>query len=223
MQSFIEYKTSKTTANKGNFGRKKRGGKKEDSDNGKVVVSIGLMVWDVNDEVFKEMRGKRLAVQVNKNANYKTLLDKAAEKWYNFHGNLYEDDKQYTLLLQDGQEAVFLPGTNKGFFFLVRYKEELLNNYKRITFFLCTTEDLDARNDSGMKGKETCRDHNSDNNQDEASLPPKRMPRKGQRREEFGPSRIQTIGMPGSYGISPVGLAGSFAGSLVNDLASSLQ
>ena len=73
-----------------------------------------------------------------------------------------------------------------------------------------TTEYLDARNDSGMKGKETCSDHNSDNNQDEASLTPKRMPRKRQRREEFGPSRIQ-----------PVGLAGSFAGSLVNDLASS--
>ena len=68
---------SKTTANKGNFAKKKRGGKKEDSDNGEVVLSISLMVWDVNDEVLKEKRGKGLAVRVNKNANYKTLLDKA--------------------------------------------------------------------------------------------------------------------------------------------------
>ena len=136
-----------------------------------AVVSIGLMVWDVNDEVLKGKRGKRLAVRVNKNASYKTLPDKAVGKWENFHSNLYEDDKEYTLLLQDGQEAVFFPGTNKEFFSLVRYKEELLKDYKRITFFLCATEDLDARNDSGMKGKETCSDHNSDNNQDEASLP----------------------------------------------------
>ena len=96
---------------------KKRDGKKEDiDDNGEVVVSNCLMVWDVNDEVLKEKRGKRLAVQVNKNASYKTLLDKAVEKWKNFHSYLYEDDKEYTLPLQDGQEAVFLPGTNKEFF-----------------------------------------------------------------------------------------------------------
>ena len=62
VQLFIECKTSKTTANKGNFGKKKRGGKKEDTDNGEVVVSIGLMVWDVNDEALKEKRWKRLAV-----------------------------------------------------------------------------------------------------------------------------------------------------------------
>lgn len=58
MQSFIEYKTSKMTANEGNFGKKKRGGKKEDSDDAEVVISIGLMVWDVNDEVLKQKRGK---------------------------------------------------------------------------------------------------------------------------------------------------------------------
>ena len=36
-----------------------------------------------------------------------------------------------------------------------------------------------------------------------------------------GPSGIQPVGMPGPSGISPAGLAGSFSGSLVNDLASS--
>lgn len=46
------------TANKGNFGKKKRGGKKEDGDDAEVVISIGLMVWDVNDEVLKQKRGK---------------------------------------------------------------------------------------------------------------------------------------------------------------------
>ena len=49
---------SKTTANKGNFAEKKRCGKKEDSDNGEVVLFISVMVWDVNDEVLKEKRGK---------------------------------------------------------------------------------------------------------------------------------------------------------------------
>ena len=123
---------------------KKRDGKKEDiDDNGEVVVSNCLMVWDVNDEVLKEKRGKRLAVQVNNK-----------EMTRNTHSHCKTGKKLSSCL-----------GQTRSFFPLVRYKEELLKHYKRITFFLCTTEHLEARNDSGMKGKEICSDHNSYNNQ----------------------------------------------------------
>ena len=68
------------------------------------------MKWDRNEEVLKEKRGKRLALRVSKEANYQTLLEKATSKWGSFHSNLYEDDKEYALLLEDGKEALFLPG-----------------------------------------------------------------------------------------------------------------
>ena len=37
---------------------------------------------------------------------------------------------------------MFLPGSNQEAFSLKKYKEEVLKDYKRITFYLCTTEDL---------------------------------------------------------------------------------
>jgi hypothetical protein len=86
--------------------------------------------------------GKMLALLVNKNANYKILLEKATVKWQDFHANLYEEGAEYVLLLEDGQEALFLPGSCKEFFTLNRYKEEILKDFKRITLFLCTSDDL---------------------------------------------------------------------------------
>jgi hypothetical protein len=44
--------------------------------------------------------------------------------------------------LEDGEIATFLPGSNQEDFNLKRYKEEVMKDYKRITFYLCTIEDL---------------------------------------------------------------------------------
>lgn len=198
VKSFIEYKASKANANKGKFNKKKRGGQKKDEDNddGEVVISIGLMVWDVNEEVLKEKRGKRLALRVPKSSNYKTLLEKAVDKWKNFHNNLYEEGKEYTILLQDGQEAIFLPGSRKEFFSLKRYKEELLKDYKRLTFFLCSTEDLEARNG------DTKEQWNDDRSEDE-DLPHKRKKREECDYARAEPSGTQAVGVAGPSGIQP--------------------
>ena len=44
--------------------------------------------------------------------------------------------------MEDGQLAKFLPGTNEEAFNLKKYKEEVMEDYKQTTFYLCTAEDL---------------------------------------------------------------------------------
>ncbi|KAJ7384536.1 Protein phosphatase 2C 6 [Desmophyllum pertusum] len=165
-----------TDMSKGLFGRVDvksfiEGGQKKDEDNddGEVVISIGLMVWDVNEEVLKEKRGN--------------------------------EGKEYTILLQDGQEAVFLPGSRKEFFSLKRYKEELLKDYKRLTFFLCSTEDLEARNG------DTKEQWNDDRSEDE-DLPHKRKKREECDYARAEPSDIPPMGKAGPSGTQAVGVAG---------------
>ena len=90
----------------------------------------------------KEQRAKRVALRVSTSSDYKTLLENAKERWKNFWKNLFREGKEYALLLEDGQSAMFLPGSNQEPFVLRRYKEEVMKDYKRITFYLCTTEDI---------------------------------------------------------------------------------
>ena len=111
-------------------------------DEKEVVIKIGLMHWDANDGKLKERRAKRVALRVSTSSDYKTILENAEERWKNYWKNLCQEGKEYALLYEDGQIAMFLPGTNQEAFSLTRYKEEVLKDYKRITFYLCTTEDL---------------------------------------------------------------------------------
>lgn len=143
VKSFIDYKASIGRPSKGKLGKGKR--KSDEENNTKeVIITIGLMAWDESDDVLKEKRGKRLAIRVPQCSNYTKLLERATDKWKNFQSNLFEEGKEYILLLlEDGQEAQFLPVSGKkAFFTLNRYKEELLRDYKRITLFLCKCEDL---------------------------------------------------------------------------------
>ena len=88
----------------------------------------------------KAKRGRRLVLRVSNEANYSTLRKKAEDKWKAYHSNHYEEGEEYLLLLEDGKEAVFLPGS-KEFFSLKRYRDELDKDYKRMTLFLCTAAD----------------------------------------------------------------------------------
>ena len=142
MKSFIDYKNSigkpcKATLTKGRI--PKKGNNKDEKE---VVIKIGLMHWDANDGKLKERRAKRVALRVSTSSDYITLLENAKERWRNFWRNLYQEGKEYVLLLEDGQIATFLPGSNQEDFNLKRYKEEVMKDYKRITFYLCTIEDL---------------------------------------------------------------------------------
>ena len=62
-------------------------------------------------------------------------------KWKAYQSNIYEEEKEYSLVYEDGTKALFLPGT-KEFFTLKRYKEETGKDYKRIVFYLCTDDDV---------------------------------------------------------------------------------
>ena len=66
----------------------------------------------------------------------------AEEKWKNFHSDLHDESQIYHLLYEDGQHAVYIPGSNKEPFTLGRYHAELGKDYKRITLFLCSDIDF---------------------------------------------------------------------------------
>lgn len=99
------------------------------------------MEWCPASESLKPKRGKRLALKVLVSAPYVTLRENAVEKWKAYYSNLYLEE-DYVLLLENGKEAMFLPGSHKEFFSLKRYQEELGKDFKRITLYLCTKADF---------------------------------------------------------------------------------
>lgn len=153
IKSFVSFKTGKD----GRPNKKQLCGKnkKEDDkpDDNEVIINIRLKV--LCDGELKEKRGKTLPIKVNKHTCYKELLEQAKSKWRDFHKDLYCEGAEYVLLYEDGQEAVFLPGTSKEFFTLAKYKEAILKDYKRIALYLCTVDDLqESMDDSDVEKEE---------------------------------------------------------------------
>ena len=70
------------------------------------------------------------------------MLQKAVEKWKAYFSNFYDESVDYVLLLEDYKEVIFLHGSDKEFFTLQCYQEELGKDFKRITLFLCTLTDF---------------------------------------------------------------------------------
>ena len=98
-----------------------------------MVIFIGLMEWSEEESNLKPKRGKRL---VSRDAPYKVLIEKAVKKWKSYNSNLYEEGEDYVLLVDNGQEALFLPGPRKEFFSLWHYQ------FKRITLYLCLAREF---------------------------------------------------------------------------------
>ena len=92
--------------------KKVKGGKGKEL-NPEVVIFIGLMQWCEEELTLKPRRGKRLALKVPRDATYKVLCEKAVDKWKAYNSNLYEEDEDYVLLLDNCKEALFLPGSAK--------------------------------------------------------------------------------------------------------------
>ena len=109
-------------------------------DEKEVVIKIGFMHWDANDAKLKERTANHVALRVSTSSDYKTILENAEERWKNYWKNLYQEGKEHALLYEDGQIAMFLPGSNQEAFSLKRYKEEVLKDYKRITFYYMSIE-----------------------------------------------------------------------------------
>ena len=99
----------------------------------------------------KKMHGKRLALRVNKKDPPAVLLEKALTKWKAYKSDCYCEDEEYFLLLEDFQEAVFLPGTScREFFTLERYQQELGKDFKRKkTLYICKKSDFHLHESGG--------------------------------------------------------------------------
>ena len=145
VKSFSEFRKSKGQQWKSLVSKtsEKKGKNKE----GNVQISIGLFEWNLKHMKLKPKRGKKVALTVSNIAPYSHILQKAVDKWKAFHSDCYDDEEDYVLLLEDGKEALFLPGSYKEFFTLKKYKEELGKDYNKITLFLCTRDDFSRQED----------------------------------------------------------------------------
>ena len=124
VKSFLEYKNSLGKPGKASLNKGKIPKKGNSKDEREVVIKIGLMHWDAIDGKLKERRAKRVALRVSTSSDYKTILKNAEERWKNFWKNLYQEGKEYILLYEDGQIAMFLPGSNQEAFNLKGTKKK---------------------------------------------------------------------------------------------------
>jgi hypothetical protein len=168
IKSFAEYKKGK-----GKQWKKSVSPKNSDEDKLQVAkskerdvcINIGLLEWNIKESILKPKRGKKLVLRVSNKANYKTVCSQAVEKWKAFYSHLYSESDDYVLLYENGEEALFLPGSTKEFFSLERYQEELGKDYNRITLFLCTSFDynisqgIDSDNDDALLNCDIPDDH----------------------------------------------------------------
>ena len=102
-----------------------------------IIIRIGFVIWDPGEEMLREKkRGQKVSATTQKwNSNYHTIFDAALTRWKNLQSNLHNDDKEYTIGLENLQ-AVFTPGSAKECFPLDKYKGELVKVFKRITISL---------------------------------------------------------------------------------------
>ena len=103
-----------------------------------VTINIGLMKI-VSDDL-KPVWGRRLPIVVAKNSNYRSILEKAVEKYKAFDRK-FDAEQEHVLVYEDGSHAQLMPG-GKSFFQLDNYKTEVGKDFKRITLYLCTEDDL---------------------------------------------------------------------------------
>lgn len=185
LKSFVNFKTSFGRPSKATLLGKAKKIKIEEEDPGKeVIISIGLKVWDEDEEELKEKKRKRLPLKVPQNATCAILLEKAKEKWQNFRNDLYDPESEYGLVLEDNQDAQFIPGTGKKVFFsLNMYKDALITDYKRMTIYLCKQEDINLNEDRKAHGCSVDHhDHSPDTfemggeSEEKAPEPPKSTP-----------------------------------------------
>ena len=135
-------------------GKGKKATETPENHNSEVIIYIGLVEWSPKDDCLKKKHAKRLALRANKKDPPATLLQKALTKWKAYKSDCYCEDEEYILLLEDFQEAVFLPGTHKEFFTLERYQQELGKDFKRITLYICTKSDFHLHECGGYAEEE---------------------------------------------------------------------
>ena len=58
----------------------------------------------------KPKRGKRIALTVSNKAPCNVILEKTMEKFKAYHSDIFDTNEDYVLLLENGEEAQFMPG-----------------------------------------------------------------------------------------------------------------
>ena len=107
-----------------------------------VVVTVGLAHRDEHGNL-RDIRGKRMPIQVKETANCIELQTAAVEK-HSDHNQEFCSLESYCLLYSDFKEIIFIPGTTQ-LFDLKAYKTRLGKPYSQIVFYLCTETDLNDK------------------------------------------------------------------------------
>ena len=103
----------------------------------------------------KPKRGKRIALSVSNKAPCNVILEKALDKFKAYHSDIVDTNEDYVLLLENGEEAQFIPGSgHKEFFSLKRYKEDLGKDYAKIVLYLCRMSDFLVNTGDDEEGDE---------------------------------------------------------------------
>lgn len=145
-ERFKEAKTSSVFR-----GKSKSKVKSGDED---VTINIGLMKFDRKCMMLKPRWGKRLPLKIRRDATHGEILQCGLSTGKVFNKTLIEEEENYLLLYEDGNEALFLPGQTQNFFVLSKYKEELRRDYRRIVLFLCAEKDYECNYSYEVFGKE---------------------------------------------------------------------
>ena len=119
-----------------------------------VTINIGLMNFDEKSMRLKAIWGKRLPPKTRRDATHQEILEGSLNKWKLFNKAMIEEDGNYTLLYEDGNEALFMPGQTQDFFLLSKYKEELRGDYRIIVLFLCMEKDYERNYSYHVLGQE---------------------------------------------------------------------
>ena len=152
VKSLKEFRLAKGKQWKSRVSKEKHIDEKK-ADDSPTAINIGLMEYCIKTETLRTKRGKRMMLGVSKDAAPKALLESAIEKFKAFNANLFIEGEEYLLLLEDCQEAVFMPGSQREFFSFRRYQEEIGKEFRRIVLYLCTESDF--RMFSGGEGRDS--------------------------------------------------------------------
>lgn len=105
-----------------------------------VTINVGMMTYHEDQNCLRPVWGKNQTVTVERNSTCATIFAKAIAKRKAHHRHFAKlcEHQEYQLLLVDGSNALFLPGSEKREFFkLETYKEDIGKPYNAFSVFSC--------------------------------------------------------------------------------------
>ncbi|XP_032233480.2 uncharacterized protein LOC116615708 isoform X2 [Nematostella vectensis] len=169
--TFEEFYAKREESRRGDFkpARKRlRPDKKSTTKATPKDVEVKVALAYRNDGMIKRSRGKVQIVRAKTTSSKEDILASAIQKHSRFD-KTFDESRDYTLLYPDFSEVRCIPGTENQFT-LNEYKEALGKEYKRLTFFIIPSYEIESSSDDDGGGDN---DHGHDDSQ---SHPFKRKP-----------------------------------------------